>query len=807
MKRSLLSIFFSVLFSFAYSQYSVSGVVQTETQQPIANAAVILKGVNFNATTQTDRKGFYTFNNVASGHYRISIHHQGSEVQRQISVQDKNLTYNIQSKGSNSQVHEVEEVVITGLKSVKSELEKKGFAVNVIEMKDVATRNMQTVEILDKTVGVRIRQNGGLGSDISININGMTGNSVRILIDGIPASSYGDSFNLNSIPPAMIERVEVYKGVLPGYIADDALGGAINIILKKDVRNSLGLSLSYGSFNTIQADFNAAYRASNGFTANMSTFYSHSDNDYKVWGRGVYNTLPNGERVPTKERRFNDAYDAKGIIANVGFTNVSWADQLMLGYTHSEAYKEIQHGVFMQRPYKGRFSNSRADIVNLQYSKKDFLIKNLDFKVNALYSERVRKINDTVKWEYNWNGQIMTGFNGNPLTTQYGAQQGAPTLETNTIKTASTRAAASYHINSNHQFILNYLFQNIDRVDDDPIKTILERSFIGTRNMSKSNASFTYEMKAFKERLNLSVFGKYYEQTSKKTDPVVRVIDGQNTRVEVSENRKISTEGYGLAGSYLIKSGIMLMASAEKAVRLPSENEVFGDASENMIQNFNLNPEMSNNVNLGLKFGPYTISRHQISVSANGFLRDTKDKIIRYSISNNVNEASQTLPFVNYAATKSTGIDAELMYTFAKKFYLNYSISKLKTIFNREDDSYKGMQIPNEPTLTMNANLQYVFDNLFEQGGRLNVFYNFRYINAFNSFIPRTANIAGAEYFVVPAQEIHDAGVSYQFPKRFIVSFDVKNILNKQVYDNFAVQKPGRALYLKVSYNINNLNK
>ena len=117
------------------------------------------------------------------------------------------------------------------------------------------------------------------------------------------------------------------------------------------------------------------------------------------------------------------------------------------------------------------------------------------------------------------------------------------------------------------------------------------------------------------------------------------------------------------------------------------------------------------------------------------------------------------------------------------------------------------MQIPTEPTLTMKANLQYVFDNLFEKGGRLNVFYNFRYINAFNSFIPRTANIAGAEYFVVPAQEIHDAGVSYQFPKRFIVSFDVKNILNKQVYDNFAVQKPGRASYLKVSYNINNLNK
>jgi outer membrane receptor protein involved in Fe transport len=88
----------------------------------------------------------------------------------------------------------------------------------------------------------------------------MSGNSVRIFIDGISISTYGESFSLNSIPPALIERIEVYKGVIPAHLADDALGGAINVILKKGGMNNLSASVSYGSFNTFQTNFNASFR-------------------------------------------------------------------------------------------------------------------------------------------------------------------------------------------------------------------------------------------------------------------------------------------------------------------------------------------------------------------------------------------------------------------------------------------------------------------------------------------------------------------------------------------------------------------
>jgi len=44
----------------------------------------------------------------------------------------------------------------------------------------------------------------------------------------------GDFFDLNSIPPAVIERVECCRWCLRDLWAD-ALGGAVNIILRKDL--------------------------------------------------------------------------------------------------------------------------------------------------------------------------------------------------------------------------------------------------------------------------------------------------------------------------------------------------------------------------------------------------------------------------------------------------------------------------------------------------------------------------------------------------------------------------------------------
>ena len=64
----------------------------------------------------------------------------------------------------------------------------------------------------------------------------------------------------------MAERVEVYKGVLPVNLGADALGGAVNIVSRRDA-NYLDATYSFGSFNTHKVSVNGAYtHLKTGFT-------------------------------------------------------------------------------------------------------------------------------------------------------------------------------------------------------------------------------------------------------------------------------------------------------------------------------------------------------------------------------------------------------------------------------------------------------------------------------------------------------------------------------------------------------------
>jgi outer membrane receptor protein involved in Fe transport len=698
--------------------------------------------------------------------------------------------------------HELD-VVIIDAKSDKEIIEQSGFAVNVIQTREAGLRNLQTNELLDKTVGVRIRQNGGLGSDVKYNINGMSGNAVRIFIDGIPISTYGSSFDLNSIPPAMIERIEIYKGVVPGHLADDALGGAINIVLKKGARNNFNASASYGSFNTTQANFNGLYRfEESGFTIKASGFYNYSDNDYEVWGKNVYVILPNGRYEYIRAKRFNDAYESVGGVLNLGFTDVKWADNFTIGFTRSDAYNEVQHGTFMTTPYKGRFTESDASLFNLTYNKKDFLTEGLEFNFHGIYGQRNRMINDTVKWNYNWYGEQSLDLNGQPIIRPQGAQQGAPTLANIKRNVASIRTGLSYAIHKNHQVMFNYNFSDIDREDDDAMKSVLERQFVGTRDLQKHITSLSYQFSAFNDKLKTSVFGKNYNQTIERMNPIVQTINGQPTRVEDVVQSKKDINGYGITLSYALYPKIILLSSAERGVRLPNEDEVFGDAGDNISENPNIRPETSKNFNLGFRLGDFDYKKHRFGFNINGFYRNITDRIgtpVQTALNSNV----QTLPFVNQGNVTSKGIDFEFQYSYDQNLKFVFNTSKLdlttKDVYGREKN------IPNEPFLTANASVQYSFDRVGGKDAQLNLYYNFMYVDSFSYISPLYSNNAGTDFFDIPEQFVNDLGVSYRFPNRkFIVSFDAKNIFDKQAFDNFAVQKPGRAFYLKLNYVINN---
>jgi len=797
--RFLAFVFLFVHFSVWSQKGNISGKVHFSHNETALGATVLVLGTQNFAVV--DNNGQFEIKAVPYGNYTLEISSPEAKTKTH-TIHIHQPSHHLSIYLEKNDPKALKEVVIKKT-TVKKEIMEKGFSVNVIETQEAAKRNIQTNDLLGQSAGVRIRQNGGLGSSINYNLNGMSGNAIRIFIDGIPISTYGSSFNLNSIPPALIERIEVYKGVIPAHLADDALGGAINVILKKGAKNTLNASISYGSFNTTQSNFNTTYRDKSGFTLKGSGFYNYSDNDYEIWGKFAYNIAPNGVMTQIKAKRFNDAYRSYGGRVEAGFTDVKWADTFLIGFNASDDYNEIQHGQAMSKPYKGRFTEADAQVISINYAKKDFIVKGLEFTVNSVFSQRGEVLNDTVKWNYNWFNEKAIGIDGQHFLSPTGAQQGPPTILHIDNKIFSTRGGLNYTLNDNHKFVFSSMLYSFDRDDKDEMKSELEKNFQQKRDLQKSILSFAYEFQAFDSRLRTNLFGKRYNQKTEQRTPLIVVENGQSTITEKLDHNNTTFYGYGFAGSYFVLPKLMFSLSAEKAIRLPSENEIFGNPGENQTSNPSLKPEESDNLNIGLRFGPYLIHQHKFSFGGSGFWRNSKNKIIR-EFSNRLNEALQTSPSVNLGTAQSLGYEASLEYSYNKRLFIGMNMSKFNSLFKDKYDNkgkmldYYNKQYPNEPYFIINGNAQYNFKDILQSNAELNLYYNCTYVGEFFTTWQST------QIDKVPSQFPHDLGLSYTFPnKKYIVSFDAKNITNEQVYDNFGVQKPGVAFYLKFNYILN----
>jgi len=804
MKRSLIILSLIFLHTLVYCQTgSLSGKVTAHDGSLVPGATITIKSLN--RVVATDENGKYHLDKLKYGSYMLTISSLVTELKNfEIKVAGSKTIFNATVKAV--QDKELRQVTVQGA-TEKRKIETTGFAVKVIDTKEAALRNLQTNELLDRTVGVRVRQNGGFGSEVEYNLNGMTGRSVGIFIDGIDISTYGSSFNLNNIPPAMIERIEVYKGVLPSHLSGDLLGGAINIVMKKGAgNNNIVVSTSYGSFNTTQSDVSGMYRnAKNGLTARASGFYGYSDNDYEIWGQFSKNIEPNG--VVTRNhraRRFNDSYRALGGRFELGFTDVKWADAFFIGYNISDSHKDIQHGQTMGTPYKGRFSDAKAHVLNLTYNKKNLLTKGLNLSFNGVYSERNTYLQDTVSWLYNWDGNIRKDLYGNPMRTREGAQQGIPTITSIDRQITTIRSNLSYDIFQGHRVSLNHVFYTIDRQDENLLVYIGDNPVKGSNDLSKNVFSLNYEAQWLNNRLTTNLFAKSYQQKIGRVSPVVTVVNGQNVvnMQTISDSR--TATGYGLALSYALTPKMFLIGSTERAVRMAADNEIFGSPDENIQANPTLRPEISDNYNAGFKLGTFDFSGHKFSLSGNAFWRNIKDRIMRQANMLLNDQEIEVSPFVNLGRAQSRGFEGELSYSY-KKLNMMFNFSKFNSLYKIQFDptsgnqlDYYNKQIPNEPFFTMNGNVQYRLNDVIQKKSLVNLYYTIGYVAPFRTIWPES------EWYTTPAQYAQNLGLSYGFPsKKFVASIDAKNIFNAEIYDNFGVQKPGRAIYLKLNYTIN----
>lgn len=138
-----------------------------------------------------------------------------------------------------------QDVVVTASR-VEKALADVNMSVSVID-RETIERNAQAktiADLLESTVpGIRIQNDGGQGID-RVSIRGEDAFRTVVMVDGQRIS---EQKSMSGVPllidPSQVERIEVIRGPASVLYGSDAIGGAINIITKKEAIRLLVVAL------------------------------------------------------------------------------------------------------------------------------------------------------------------------------------------------------------------------------------------------------------------------------------------------------------------------------------------------------------------------------------------------------------------------------------------------------------------------------------------------------------------------------------------------------------------------------------
>ncbi|MEN8186357.1 MAG: TonB-dependent receptor [Bacteroidota bacterium] len=151
----------------------------------------------------------------------------------------------------NEQVENLDEVM---LKSSRIEIpfSEDSRTILIISKEDIKNTTATNVaDLLQQVAGVDVRRRGVEGMQSDLYIRGGSFDQTLVLIDGFktenPQTGH-HSMNM-MIPLENIERIEIIKGPAARVYGQNAFTGAINIITKDNVKNSVIAEASYGSYH------------------------------------------------------------------------------------------------------------------------------------------------------------------------------------------------------------------------------------------------------------------------------------------------------------------------------------------------------------------------------------------------------------------------------------------------------------------------------------------------------------------------------------------------------------------------------
>ena len=666
------------------------------------------------------------------------------------------------------------DVVIVG-KTRAQVLRESPEAVSVIDAKELQGRSISLETVLNKTIGLKVGQTGGLGSSSRIIVHGLEGNRIQILWDGIPMSNSDGAFSLDEIPIDIIERIEVYKSIIPARFGCDGLGGAINIVTKEFSTDYLDASYEFGSYQTHKGSvFSRKNFPKSGILIGMGGYYTTAKNDYSF-------------RVPEREnllvKRDHDRFQSYMLKGKIAFTKL-WFDEISTEFGYYNRFNEIQ-GILKNIQHAE--NQSGMFMLENKLIKSGILNDRLNLESHLSLSHMTNNFVDIAQVNYDFEGNIYPSPNGMGETGEVPHNSNDKSLEIN------ERINFDYKLSANQSLNLNTLINYAQRQPNDEIASQHAGFVIGGFPSKKTSviSGLTWDTKLFDRKLTNMFSAKYFHLHSEIED----LTSYEMIEAPKKKNNTTSQIGWIEAMKYEAFRGFHLKASYQRAIRLPNSQELFGDG----IITFpaaGLKPEKSHNFNLGFLIDKNDIlglSRLQFEV--NGFYMQVSDMI-------KLMKQHMAAGYVNAEKVHIKGIETELKLDITPMVYAygNLTYQDLRDVLNylpgtQAPNPTKGLRLPNIPYLFANFGAEYHRDQLFKNW-HIKAFWEGKFTDEFFYFWELTE----LQKRRIPRSFVNDIGLLLTYKNKYSVALECHNMMNKEVWDQFRQPLAGRTFHLKFRY-------
>ena len=768
----------SILLLWAYpmfaQQHSIEiKVIDAENGNSIEFATVQWKGLNepsYKNGTTTNKKGVAKLNTPAHQKLVLRVSYVGYQtITDTITANEKRHTLKLRPEST-----ELANVVVFG-KTKAQVIRESPEAVSVINAKELQGRSVSLETILNKTIGLKVGQTGGLGSSSRIIVHGLEGNRIQILWDGIPMNTSDGAFSLDEIPIDIIERIEVYKSIIPARFGCDGLGGAVNIVTKEFSTDYLDASYELGSYQTHKGSvFSRKNFPKSGILLGAGGYYTSAKNDYSF-------------RVPEREnllvKRDHDRFRSYMLKGKVAFTKL-WFDEISTEFGYYNRFNEIQ-GVLKNIQHAE--NKSGMFMLENKLIKSGILNNRLNFESHFSLSHTTNNFVDTARVNHDFEGNIYPSPNGQGETGDVPHNSNDKGLEIN------ERINLDYKLSTNHSLNLNTLINYAQRQPNDDIASQHAGFIIGGFPSKKTSivSGLTWEAKLFGRKLTNMFSAKYFHLHSEIED----LTSYEMIEAPKKKSNTTSQIGWIEAMKYEPFRGFHLKVSYQRAIRLPNSQELFGDG----IITFpaaGLKPEKSHNFNLGFlidKNDVLGLSRLQFEV--NGFYMQVSDMI-------KLMKQHMAAGYVNAEKVHIKGIETELKLDISPTVYAygNLTYQDVRDVLDylpgtQAPNPTKGLRLPNIPYLFANFGAEYHSDRLFKNW-YVKAFWDGKFTEEFFYFWELTE----LQKRRIPRSFVNDIGLLLTYKNKYSIALECPNLMNKEVWDQFRQPLAGRTFHLKFRY-------